>query len=55
VRATTVLAAVLAALVGALASTFAADDPDLFWHLASGAWMLDHGRILDRDIFSTTM
>jgi hypothetical protein len=55
VRATTVLAAVLAALVGTLASTFAANDPDLFWHLASGAWMLDHGRLLDRDIFSTTM
>jgi hypothetical protein len=55
VRATTVLAAVLAVLVGTLASTFAANDPDLFWHLASGAWMLDHGRILDRDVFSTTM
>jgi hypothetical protein len=55
VRATTVFAVVLAALVGALAATFAANDPDLFWHLASGAWMLDHGRILDRDIFSTTM
>jgi len=55
VRATTVLAAVLAALVGTLASTFAANDPDLFWHLASGAWMLDHGRLLDRDIYSTTM
>ena len=54
-RATTVLAAVLAVLVGTLASTFAANDPDLFWHLASGAWMLEHGRILDRDIFSTTM
>lgn len=54
-RATTVLAAVLAALVGTLAATFAANDPDLFWHLASGAWMLDHGRLLDRDVFSTTM
>lgn len=55
VRATTVLAAVLAAIVGTLASSFAANDPDLFWHLASGAWMLDHGRLLDRDIFSATM
>lgn len=54
-RATTVLAAVLAALVGTLAATFAANDPDLFWHLASGAWMIDHGRLLDRDVFSTTM
>ena len=54
-RATTLLATVLAALVGTLAATFAANDPDLFWHLASGAWMLDHGRILDRDVFSTTM
>ena len=54
-RATTVLAAILAALVGTLASTFAANDPDLFWHLASGSWMLDHGMLLDRDVFSTTM
>lgn len=54
-RATTVLATVLAMLVGTLAATFAANDPDLFWHLASGAWMLDHGRVLDRDVFSTTM
>ena len=54
-RATTILAVVLAALVGTLAATVAANDPDMFWHLTSGAWMLDHGRILDRDIYSTTM
>ena len=54
-RATTVLAAIIGALVGAFAATLAASDPDLFWHLASGTWMLDHGRILDRDVFSFTM
>ncbi len=54
-RAATLFAAVLAALVGTLASTFAANDPDLFWHLASGSWMLDHRLLLDRDVFSTTM
>lgn len=54
-KATTVLAVVLAALIGTLAATVAANDPDMFWHLTSGAWMLDHGQILDRDIYSTTM
>lgn len=54
-RATTVLAVVLAALVGTLAASVAANDPDMFWHLTSGAWMLDHGQILGRDIYSTTM
>lgn len=27
-------------------------DSDAFWHLRSGQWMLDHGRILDHDPFS---
>jgi len=54
-RATTVLAVVLGALVGTLAASVAANDPDLFWHLTSGAWMLDHRQILERDIYSTTM
>jgi len=54
-KATTVLAVVLAALVGTLAASVAANDPDMFWHLTSGAWMLDHGQILDRDIYSTTV
>ena len=42
----------VAALV--LAASEPAKDPDLFWHLASGQWMLDNGRLLDRDVFSST-
>ncbi|PZQ63724.1 MAG: hypothetical protein DI570_07870 [Phenylobacterium zucineum] len=30
------------------------DDGDTYWHLAVGAWMLDHRQVLDRDIFSFT-
>lgn len=29
-------------------------DSDTFWHLRSGAWMLDNGRLLDFDVFSHT-
>jgi len=49
-----VLAAFFAAVAAALAVSEPAKDPDLFWHLASGQWMLDHGRLLDRDVFSFT-
>lgn len=53
--ATVLFAALLASLVGAFAASIPADDPDLFWHLASGQWMLAHGRILDHDVFSFTL
>lgn len=29
-------------------------DPDMWWHLASGRWMLDHGELLRVEIFSST-
>ena len=29
-------------------------DPDTWWHLRAGEWMLDHGRILTQDPFSWT-
>jgi len=29
-------------------------DSDTFWHLRSGEWMLDNGRLLDFDVFSHT-
>ncbi|MGH2377188.1 MAG: hypothetical protein ACRDGT_01790 [Candidatus Limnocylindria bacterium] len=29
-------------------------DPDMWWHLASGRWMIDHGELLKVDIFSST-
>ncbi len=53
-RAGTLLAAPVATPAAALAVTLPASDPDLFWHLASGDWMLDHGRLLDHDVFSFT-
>ena len=30
-------------------------DPDTYWHLASGQWMLDHHAILRTDVFSSTV
>src|SRR4029450_12862046 len=30
-------------------------DPDMYWHLASGKWMLDHGQLLRTDVFSSTV
>ena len=27
-------------------------DPDFWWHLASGRWMAEHGKLLDHDPFS---
>lgn len=49
-----VLAALFASAAAMLAVTQPSSDPDLFWHLASGDWMLAHGRLLDRDVFSFT-
>ena len=53
-RASTLLAFLLASVFGVFAASFAASDPDLFWHLASGDRMIDDGRLLDRDVFSFT-
>ena len=39
----------------ALAATVPLGDPDMYWHLASGQWMLDHHEILRFDIFSSTV
>lgn len=30
------------------------NDPDTYWHLAAGQWMLDHGRVPQVDVFSHT-
>lgn len=30
-------------------------DPDTYWHLVSGQWMIDHHEILRTDIFSSTV
>ena len=45
----------MAAVAFTLAVGLPASDPDTYWHLASGAWMLDHGAILRTDIFSSTV
>ncbi len=39
----------------ALAAGPAPADPDMYWHLASGRWMVENGELLRRDVFSTTI
>jgi len=53
-RSTTLTAIVLAAIASSLALLQAPGDSDLFWHLSQGEWTLDHGGVLDRDIWSFT-
>ena len=45
----------LAAAGFTLAVGYATGDPDTYWHLASGQWMLDHHAILRNDVFTTTI
>ena len=45
----------LAAAAFSLAVGLPASDPDTYWHLASGRWMIDHRAILRTDIFSSTV
>jgi hypothetical protein len=45
----------VAAAAFALAVGLPASDPDTYWHLASGQWMIDHRAILRTDIFSSTV
>ena len=30
------------------------NDPDTFWHIAAGGWMVDHRQVLHTDVFSFT-
>ena len=53
-RSTTLTAIVLAAMAAALALLQAPSDSDLFWHLSQGEWTVDHGSVLDKDIWSFT-
>ncbi len=39
----------------ALAVATPPGDPDTYWHLASGKWMLEHGELLRADVFSSTV
>ena len=52
-RALAPLYVALAAFALALATP--PGDPDTYWHLASGKWMLDHGALLRTDVFSSTV
>lgn len=44
-----------AAIAFSLAVGFPATDPDTYWHLASGQWMIEHQEILRADVFSATI
>jgi hypothetical protein len=44
-----------AAVAFSLAAGFAPSDPDMYWHLASGRWMLEHREILRADVFSSSI
>lgn len=54
IRATALAALFFATLAGALAMLQSPSDSDLFWHLSTGEWTLDHGQVLDHDIWSFT-
>jgi hypothetical protein len=45
----------LAAAGFILAVGYPTGDPDTYWHLASGQWMLDHREIIRTDMFSSTV
>lgn len=50
------LAALAAVMAGAvLFAPPVLGDGDTWWHLATGQWILAHGRVPDRDVFSYTM
>lgn len=50
-------APMLAALIAAAMVLFQGtvfNDPDTFWHIAAGGWMIDHRQVLKTDVFSYT-
>jgi hypothetical protein len=47
------IAAALAAAVVVFQGTVF-NDPDTYWHIAAGGWMIDHRQVLHRDVFSYT-
>jgi len=53
-RSTTISALLFASLGAALGLLQAPADSDMFWHLASGKWILEHGQLLSTDIWSFT-
>jgi hypothetical protein len=49
-----ILALTMAVLAFAVATARPLSDPDVYWHLASARWMVEHGELLTRDPFSHT-
>jgi len=50
-------ASLIAAALAAAAVMFPGtvfNDPDTYWHIAAGAWMIDHRQVLHHDVFSYT-
>ena len=45
----------VAAAAFAIAVSLPSGDPDTYWHLASGKWMVEHGQLLRADVFSSTV
>jgi hypothetical protein len=45
----------IASAAFAIAISLPGGDPDTYWHLASGKWMVDHGQLLRADVFSSTV
>ena len=45
----------VAAAAFAIAVSLPGGDPDTYWHLASGKWMVEHGQLLRADVFSSTV
>lgn len=42
-------------LAAVAAFTGAVEDPDFWWHLSAGRWMLEHGRLPSHDLFTYTV
>src|SRR6202049_1921258 len=30
-------------------------DPDIFWHISTGQWMVDHHQVISHDVFTFTV
>ena len=54
-RLVTPLAAALVMAAVVLFAPQALNDGDTWWHMATGEWILAHGRVPDRDVFSYSM
>ena len=54
-KATRIAPLYMAAASFAIALAIPPGDPDTYWHLASGKWMVEHGALLRADVFSSTV